>query len=202
MKGDIRLKKNLKYIMPLILLLSMPANVYANPVQEEEYSSDYIEVNDLTEEELLEIENMPSVQEMMEEELSDDECINTAIHSALSKLDYPYSQSRRDSGSAFDCSSLVYYSYLEAGVDISNDGLYTAAEIAKKYSDQQVSLDEMEPGDIIFYSNSKNGRYKNIGHMALYAGQGTQVEASTSKKKVVHRPTYYKGIVMVCRPVM
>ena len=50
------MKKNLKYIMPLILLLSMPANVYANPIQEEEYSSDYIEVNDLTEEELLEIE--------------------------------------------------------------------------------------------------------------------------------------------------
>ncbi|WP_373261995.1 C40 family peptidase [Hungatella hathewayi] len=143
-----------------------------------------------------------TIQEMMEEELSDDECINTAIHFALSKLAYPYSQSCRNSGSAFDCSSLVYYSYLEAGVDISNDGLYTAAEIAKRYSDQQVSIDEIEPGDIIFYSNSKNGRYKNIGHMALYAGQGTQVEASISKKKVVHRPTYYKGIVMVCRPVM
>lgn len=159
--------------------------------EDEYYSTEYVEVSDLTEEELLEIENMPSVQDMMEEELSEDECINTAIHYALSKLDCPYSQSRRDSGTAFDCSSLVYYSYLEAGVDINNDGLYTAAEIAKRYSDQQVSIDEIEAGDIIFYSNSRNGRYKNIGHMALYAGQGTQVEASTSKKKVVHRPTYY-----------
>lgn len=175
-------------------------NAYANEPDEEDYG--YIEINDLSEAELLAIENMPSVQEMMEEKLSDNEDVDIAIHYALSKLDYPYSQNRRDSGTAYDCSSLVYYSYLEAGVDISNEGIYTASEIARKYSDQQVNLDEIEAGDMIFYSNSSNGRYKNIGHMALYAGEGTQVEASTSKEKVIHRPTYSKGIVMVCRPLM
>lgn len=175
-------------------------NAYANEPDEEDYG--YIEINDLSEAELLAIENMPSVQEMMEEKLSDNEDVDIAIHYALSKLDYPYSQNRRDSGTAYDCSSLVYYSYLEAGVDISNEGIYTASEIARKYSDQQVNLDEIEAGDMIFYSNSSNGRYKNIGHMALYVGEGTQVEASTSKEKVIHRPTYSKGIVMVCRPLM
>lgn len=38
------------------------------------------------------------------------------IRYALSKVGYPYSQEDRTSGSAYDCSSLVYYSWLSAGV--------------------------------------------------------------------------------------
>ena len=37
----------------------------------------------------------------------------------LSKVGYPYSQNLRNSGKAFDCSSLAYYTWKSAGVDIS-----------------------------------------------------------------------------------
>ena len=57
-----------------------------------------------------------------------------AIDYAVDHIGYPYSMARRHSGEAFDCSSLVYYSYQDAGVDISNGGATTAAEIARGLS--------------------------------------------------------------------
>ena len=49
------------------------------------------------------------------------------VEFALSKVGYPYSQELRHSGTHFDCSSLAYYAWKHAGVDIEYLGATTAA---------------------------------------------------------------------------
>lgn len=89
--------------------------------------------------------------------LSDGSNAAEAICFTIEHLGYPYSMERRDSGSAFDCSSLMYYAYQDAGVDISNGGSTTAAEIARglSASGKTVAPDNIQPGDLIFYSYKK-----------------------------------------------
>lgn len=48
-----------------------------------------------------------------------------------------------------------------------------------------------------FCAKSYN-RYMNIGHVAIYAGDGYVVDASFSKKKVVYRPIYSVNNIVLC----
>ena len=61
-----------------------------------------------------------------------------------------------------------------------------------------VAYESLAPGDLIFYSFGVNKRYLNIGHVAIYAGDGYVVDASSSKKKVVYRPIYSTGNIVLC----
>lgn len=125
-----------------------------------------------------------------------------AIGFTIEHLGYPYSMERRDSGGAFDCSSLMYYAYRDAGVDISNGGSTTAAEIARglSASGKTVAPESIQPGDLIFYSYKKNGRFKNISHVAMYIGNGEQIEASYSRQQVAVRSLSFSDMVLIGRP--
>lgn len=60
---------------------------------------------------------------------------------------------------------------------------------------------DMQPGDLIFYSYERNGRFMNISHVAIYAGDGMVVEAANKRLGVVYRPIQGKSsIVMIGRP--
>ena len=109
---------------------------------------------------------------------------------ALSKVGYPYSQAYRDSGNYYDCSSLAYYAWRSAGVSIMYEGSNTAASEGKLCYDNNllVNYDEMQPGDLIFYSYDRNGRFMNITHVAIYVGNGKVVEAANTRLGVVYRP--------------
>ena len=122
---------------------------------------------------------------------------------ALHRVGFPYSQDMRDSGNYYDCSSLAYYSWKDAGVDISHGGATTAAAEAQGLDEagKTVSYDEMQPGDLIFYSFTNNGRYKNISHVAVYVGNGKVVEALNESAGVVYRDVASVGkIVVIGRP--
>lgn len=121
---------------------------------------------------------------------------------ALSKVGYPYSQDYRDSGNYYDCSSLAYYSWKAAGVDISNGGATTASTEGQGLDEagKTVSFDEIQPGDLIFYSYTNNGRYKNISHVAIYVGNGKVVEALNESVGVIYRDVSTGSIVIVARP--
>lgn len=122
---------------------------------------------------------------------------------ALSKVGYPYSQALRDDGEHFDCSSLAYYAWRHAGVSISYQGSTTAAYEGKLCYDNDwlVHYGDMQPGDLIFYSYERNGRFMNISHVAIYAGDGMVVEAANKRLGVVYRPIQGKSsIVMIGRP--
>jgi len=123
-----------------------------------------------------------------------------AVKNALARLGKPYSQAERDSGDYYDCSSLTYYAYKEAGITLSYHGSNTAASQGQLLSDRgcEVAYEDIQPGDLIFYSFTRNGRYKNISHVAVYAGNGYLVDASSSKGCVVFRPVYSTGKIVLC----
>ena len=118
----------------------------------------------------------------------------------LSKVGYPYSQPLRKSGKAFDCSSLAYYAWKSAGVDISFSGGTTAAAEAEGLKDKTVKEENLQPGDLIFYSYTTNGRYKNISHVGIYVGNGKMVEAVDEAHGVCLGNYHNGGLVMICRP--
>jgi len=135
-----------------------------------------------------------------------DETQEKVIRYALSKVGYPYSQDLRTSGQAYDCSSLAYYSWKDAGVDISYGTNYppTAAEGARmlQADGKSLSLMDLKPGDLVYYGGEANGRYLGIYHVAIYVGEGKAVEALNTKYGVVYQTLRTKNAIMVCRPNM
>ena len=151
----------------------------------------------------------PGVSSMTEEEVNavlskiTDSRLKTVCSYALYRVGYPYSQEMRDSGNYYDCSSLAYYSWKDAGVDISHGGATTAAAEAQGLDEagKTISYEKMQPGDLIFYSFTSNGRYKNISHVAVYVGDGKVVEALNENSGVVYRDVASVGkIVVIGRP--
>ena len=125
---------------------------------------------------------------------------NEAVDLALTKLGTPYSQERRNQEGYFDCSSFTYWVYSQLGVSLQHGGSNTAASQARYITENNlaVSYDSLAPGDLVFYSFDVNNRYLNIDHVAIYAGDGYVVDASSSRKKVVCRPIYSTGNIVLC----
>ena len=113
---------------------------------------------------------------------------NLVAQIAVSKVGCGYSQAMRDEEGWYDCSSLVYRCYAEAGITYLNGK--TAADEAKYLVEHgmTVSASELQPGDIIFYSYESNGRYRNISHVAIYIGNNEMVHAANPSRGVVRDP--------------
>lgn len=125
---------------------------------------------------------------------------NRAVDLALTKLGTPYSQERRNQEGYFDCSSFTYWVYSQLGISLQHGGSNTAAAQGRYITENNlaISYDSLAPGDLVFYSFEVNNRYLNISHVAIYAGDGYVVDASFSKKKVVYRPIYSTGSIVLC----
>lgn len=126
-----------------------------------------------------------------------------AARAAQKRLGFPYSQPRRDSGIAYDCSSLVYWAYRDAGVDIDPVNCHTAASIAEYLEEtgKGVNAGDLKAGDLIFYSFKQNGRYKNISHVAMVCDGGLMVQASSTLGRVVMSEISLAKAVAIARPV-
>lgn len=124
-----------------------------------------------------------------------------ALNAAMTRLGDPYSQAKRGEGNYTDCSYLTMWAYRKQGISIPG----TAAEQAKFCADREllVSKDHLAPGDLVFWSFKTNGRYRDITHVGIYAGNGNVVDASSSKGKVVYRAMFSSGNqVMYGRPAL
>jgi peptidoglycan DL-endopeptidase CwlO len=89
----------------------------------------------------------------------------TVIQAALSRIGSPYSWG--GSGpSAFDCSGLVMWSFQQAGISLPHSSQALAS------GGQAVSMNQMQPGDLVTY-------YSDASHVAIYIGGGMMVHAST-----------------------
>lgn len=125
---------------------------------------------------------------------------NDAVDLALTKLGTPYSQERRNEDGYFDCSSFTYWVYSQLGVYLEYDGANTAAAQGRYITDNNlvIAYESLAPGDLIFYSYEVNHRFLNISHVAIYAGDGYVIDASSSKGKVVYRPIYDINNIVLC----
>jgi cell wall-associated NlpC family hydrolase len=93
---------------------------------------------------------------------------------------------------SFDCSGLVYSAYKSAGLgwpnwDRLNSALYAG------YT-KHVSLNELVPGDLLFYSYK--GTISSIHHITIYAGNGMMWEANSKDKGLLYSNIYsVKGLM-------
>jgi cell wall-associated NlpC family hydrolase len=108
-----------------------------------------------------------------------------AVQLALERLGDPYSQELRGQGNYTDCSYLVQSVYRQLKITLPG----TAAEQGRYCVSNglTISKSNLAPGDLVFWSHKVNGRYRNITHVGIYAGNGMVVDASSSKGKVVYR---------------
>ena len=104
---------------------------------------------------------------------------------AMSRLGDPYSQEKRGQGRYTDCSYLSMWCYRQIGVSIPG----TAAEQGKFCAENGLTVckEDIVPGDLVFWSYRPNGRFMNITHVGIYAGDGKVIDASSSKGMVVYR---------------
>lgn len=128
---------------------------------------------------------------------------------AISKTKTHYSQIKRMWAHYYDCSSLVSRVYRPYGVyfGVKKGWSPTAAAIGswcaghgKVLSYKKVDVSKLVPGDLICYSYTKNGRYRNISHIEIYAGNGQNVSASSSNNRVILYDYHNKSTVLVARP--
>lgn len=124
-----------------------------------------------------------------------------AILYAFARVGYPYSQTYRMTGNYYDCSSLVWYAWNAAGIDLTSDWVGTAAAQAEALQYKTINQSQLTPGALIYFSSGTNGRYKNITHVAMYVGDGMVVEAANSRLGVVYRSLNGRsGVVAYCDP--
>lgn len=115
-----------------------------------------------------------------------------AIAAALSKLGSPYVWGA-EGPSTFDCSGLMQWSYLQAGLvlpRVSSDQYFASTP---------VPTDQMQPGDLLVYAYDTSDP-TTIHHITMYIGNGQMVHAPHTGDVVRIAPVYYDGLYGVARP--
>jgi cell wall-associated NlpC family hydrolase len=100
------------------------------------------------------------------------------VLAASQYLGTPYSQ--------IDCSKLTQTVYAELGISLPR----TAAEQARYIIENNRAIDpsDLQPGDLIFYAlKGDNGRYMYVSHVAIYAGEGMIIDASSIYGYTIYR---------------
>ena len=93
-----------------------------------------------------------------------------------------YSYGGSDLSSGVDCSGFTNQVYANCGISIPRDSRSQAG------SGTPVSLDSVQPGDLIFYTNSSG----TINHVAIYIGDGCVIHASSADVGVIVSNMYYR----------
>lgn len=123
-----------------------------------------------------------------------------------------YSQAKRMQSGYYDCSSLVWKSYRKIGKAIGNKNYApVAADIGKwcakqkkmikgGLSSKNIQKMKLRPGDLMFETGAKNGRYKGIYHVEMFVGYecvGFDGSTLTLGTLWAARPAnYYYGCIM------
>lgn len=82
-----------------------------------------------------------------------------------------------------DCSGFTGAVYAHFGISLPR------SSYAQSVAGREVSVSEMQPGDILYYG----------GHVGIYIGNGTIVHASTSATGIKYSSAYYRTIITVRR---
>ena len=124
------------------------------------------------------------------------------VKMALSKLGTTYDNDLRMSEGYYDCSSLTYRIYQSFGLTIQTDGMNTAAAQGEWCVNNNVviSYNDLQPGDLVFFSSKPSKRFMSIDHVGIYAGNGKIVDASSSRGCVVYRDIWTSTLVLCGRP--
>jgi cell wall-associated NlpC family hydrolase len=89
-----------------------------------------------------------------------------AVDTAMAQRGAPYVWAA-DGPDSFDCSGLTQYAYAAAGISLPHSSRM------QSQMGQQVSRDQLQPGDLVFF-------YSPVSHVGIYIGNGNMVHAPTS----------------------
>jgi cell wall-associated NlpC family hydrolase len=120
-----------------------------------------------------------------------------AVQAAESQLGVPYVFGGEEQGVGFDCSGLVQWAWAQAGVTIPRT---TETEWPAL---THVSLDALEPGDLLFYYNLDGDN--QVDHVVMYTGSGpygtdTVIQAPFTGATVSYSPIFTEGLIGAARP--
>ena len=120
-----------------------------------------------------------------------------AVQAAVSQLGVPYVFGGEQPGVGFDCSGLVQWAWGQAGVSIPRTTETQWPALT------HVSLDALEPGDLLFYYNLDGD--DQVDHVVMYAGSGpygtdTVIQAPFTGSTVSYSPIFTEGLIGAARP--
>ena len=120
-----------------------------------------------------------------------------AVQAAVSQLGVPYVFGGEQAGVGFDCSGLVQWAWAQAGVTIPRTTETQWPALT------HVSLDALEPGDLLFYYNLDGD--DQVDHVVMYAGSGpygtdTVIQAPFTGATVSYSPIFTEGLIGAARP--
>ncbi len=109
------------------------------------------------------------------------------VNYALQFVGRPYRAGGNDPHTGADCSGFVRYVMQNgAGIAMNRSSRAQAAQ------GRQISADQMQPGDLIFY-----GSGSRINHVAMYIGNGRVVHASTERTGIKTSVWNYRSPVRI-----
>ena len=120
-----------------------------------------------------------------------------AVRAAVSQLGVPYVFGGEQAGVGFDCSGLVQWAWSQAGVSIPRT---TELEWPSLH---HVSVDALQPGDLLFYYNLDGDNL--VDHVVMYAGSGpygtdTVIQAPFTGSSVSYSPIFTTDLIGAARP--
>ena len=101
----------------------------------------------------------------------------TVVETAKAQIGKPYSYGSKGPN-AFDCSGLTYYAYKQHGYTLGSSSASQYASTAR------VSRENLQPGDLVFFSNSSSGG--RVGHVGIYVGNDQYIHAPSAGKTVCY----------------
>jgi peptidoglycan DL-endopeptidase CwlO len=128
---------------------------------------------------------------------SGDSAQAAAVQAAVSQLGVPYVWGGEQPGVGFDCSGLVQWAWSQAGVYIPR------TTETQWPSLPHVSLDSLEPGDLLYYYNLDGDN--QVDHVVMYVGSGpygsdTIIQAPFTGATVQYAPLFTEGLIGAGRP--
>jgi cell wall-associated NlpC family hydrolase len=97
--------------------------------------------------------------------VANSEAAQIAVDTAMAQQGKPYVWAAAGPDS-YDCSGLVQYAYAAAGISLPHSSRM------QSQMGQQVSRDQLQPGDLVFF-------YSPVSHVGIYIGGGQMVHAPT-----------------------
>lgn len=100
---------------------------------------------------------------------------------ALQFVGNPYVYGGNSLTNGTDCSGFVKLIYAEFGYSLERRASYQY-----KYNGTQISIDQLRPGDLVFYGSGE------VEHVGMYIGNGQIVHASNSRTGIIVANLYYR----------
>src|SRR5579862_7680348 len=119
------------------------------------------------------------------------------VAAAESQLGVPYVFGGASPSLGFDCSGLVQWAWGKAGVTIPRTTESQWPDL------NHVSLDALEPGDLLLYYNLDGD--DQVDHVVMYVGSGpygtdTVIQAPFTGATVSYSPIFTEGLIGAGRP--